>query len=334
MTSRQPGRRTTHGVAITLAALAMAIAPLSAVPTSPSQASPPNPQGTHRTPDARESYVLPGNCVYPENVEVYGGKYYVGTLCGRMYRGDLREKQAKVFVTKGSDVRIVGGIEATATRLVVARAGSGQAQVYNRSSGKLIARFYNGHKDESIVNDVAVTPDGDAYLTEFIGSKLYRIPAKDLRRHRAQMQPLHVFLSFRGTAFPVQEGSANGIVATPDGRFLVVAHYGKSELYRVRLHDKRVTRIDLQGLRLSGPDGMVMNNADVLYVAEPGKGRIAEVRLSNRYTKGRIVSRTTNALFRCPTAVDFAGDRLLVANSQYCSDTTELPFTLTSIPIP
>ena len=213
---------------VTLAALVMAIVPLGGVPTSPSLAAPPYPQAAHRTPDARESYVLPGVCVYPENVEVYAGKYYVGTLCGRMYRGDLREKQAEVFVPRDpDDIRIVGGIEATATRLVVARAGTGEAQVYNRFTGKLVARFYNGHKDKSIVNDVAVTPDGDAYLTEFIRSKLYRLPAKDLRRHRAKVQTLPVFLDFRGTVFPVQEGSANGIVATPDGRFLVVAHYAQ-----------------------------------------------------------------------------------------------------------
>ena len=232
------------------------------------------------------------------------------------------------------DIRIFGGIEATATRLVVARAGTGEAQVYNRSTGRLVARFYNGHRDESIVNDVAVTPDGDAYLTEFIRSKLYRIPAKDLRRHRAKVQPLPVFLDFRGTVFSVQEGSANGIVATPDGRHLIVAQSSRGELYRVRLRDKRVTRIDLQGGRLVVPDGMVLNNADVLYVAEPPKGRITEVRLSDHYTRARIVSRTTSPLFRCPTAVDIAGDRLLVSNSQYCSDETELPFLLTSIPIP
>ena len=63
---------------VTLAALVMAIVPLGGVPTSPSLAAPPSPQAAHRTPDARESYVLPGDCGYPENVEVYGGKYYVG----------------------------------------------------------------------------------------------------------------------------------------------------------------------------------------------------------------------------------------------------------------
>jgi sugar lactone lactonase YvrE len=324
-----------HKLPVTLAALALAVIPLGAVPSSSSQASPPYVLDDDRAPDARTSYVLPGVCVYPENVEVYAGKYYVGTLCGRMYRGDLRKKQAEVFVPRDpSDIRIVGGIEATATRLVVARAGTGEAQVYNRSTGKLVARFYNGHRDESIVNDVAVTPDGDAYLTEFIRSQLYRIPARDIRRHRTKLQPLTVFLDFRGTTFPVQEGSANGIVATPDGRHLIVAQSSVGELYRVRLHDKRVTRIDLQGGLLKVPDGMVLNNAGVLYVAEPPKGRVTEIRLSDHYTRGRIVSRTTSPLFRCPTAVDIAGDRLLVSNSQYCSDSVEMPFQLTSVPIP
>ena len=310
---------------------------MTALATAPTTSANPATEPASRTrtsPDTHPQYVLPGECGYPENVEVYGGKYYVGSLCGQMYRGDLREGRAKVFVPPGKDPRIVGGIEATATRLVVARAATGQAHVFNRSTGKLVARFYNGREGESIVNDVAVTPNGDAYLTEFVRSKIYRIPAGRIARHHEKLQTLPVFLSFRGTAFPVQEGSANGIVATPDGRFLVVAHYAKGELYRVRLGDKRVTKIDLQGKRLAGPDGMVMNNADVLYVAEPDKGRITEVRLSNRYTRGRIVSRTASPLFRCPTAVDIAGDRLLVSNSQFCSEEVVLPFVLTSVPIP
>ena len=313
-----------------VAAVATLMIPLAPMEVT---AAPPHVSRAHESPDARESYVLPGDCGYPENVEVYGGKYYVGSLCGQMYRGDLREARAKVFVPPGSDPRIVGGIEATATRLIVARAATGQAHVFNRSTGKLVARFYNGREGESIVNDVAVTPNGDAYLTEFIGSKIYRIPAAQIARHHKQVQPLQVFLSFRGTDFPVQEGSANGIVATPDGRYLVVAHYGAGELFRIRLADKRVTKIDLQGKHLSA-DGMVLNNADVLYAAEPEKGRITEIRLSNRYTRGRVVSRTTSPLFRCPTAVDIAGDRLLVSNSQYCSEEVVLPFLLTSVPIP
>ena len=87
-----------HRLPVALAALALAIVPLAAVPTSPTHASPSYTQEKHRSPDARTQYVLPGVCVYPENVEVYAGKYYVGTLCGRMYRGHLRQMEAEVFV--------------------------------------------------------------------------------------------------------------------------------------------------------------------------------------------------------------------------------------------
>ncbi len=257
-------------------------------------------------------------------MEVYGGKYYVGTLCGQMYRGDLREERAEVFVPPGPGPRIVGGIEATATRLVVARAATGQAHVFNRFTGKLVASFYNGHEDESIVNDVAVTPDGDAYLTEFIGSKLYRIPPPRISRHRAKLQTLPVFLSFRGTAFPVQEGSANGIVATPDGRFLVVAHYGAgSSTGSGSMTSESLRSTCRAGACRPRRHGPEQRRRVVRRRAREGADHRdpAEQPLH----PGRIVSRTTSPLFRCPTAVDIAGDRLLVSNSQYCSDEIVLP---------
>ena len=76
----------------------------------------------------------------------------------------------------------MGGIKATANRLVVTRAASGFADVYNRFTGELVVRFTNGRpQGQSIINDVAVTPNGDAYLTEFDDSQLYRIPASELQ---------------------------------------------------------------------------------------------------------------------------------------------------------
>ena len=96
-------------------------------------------------------------------------------------------------------------------------------------------------------------------------------------------QPLPVFLDFAGTDFPAEDGSANGIVATPDGRYLVVAHYSRGELYRVRLEDKDVTRINVQGGSVQNPDGLTLLGANVLYAVEPDNHAVAKVRLSDDY---------------------------------------------------
>ena len=315
------------------------VSPLAAYPSpgpdSVGARRPDVPAHPGQRPDARPFYVIPGACVSPESVAVYGGKYYTGGVCnGRLYVGDLRRKRAHTLVRPGPKKIVVGGIEATADRLVVAKGGSGFAKVYNRFTGEQVARFSNGlPQGRGIVNDVAVTSNGDAYLTEFSLSKIYRIPAAGIAQQEPAVQELPVWLNLRGTSFPVQGGSANGIAATPDGRYLIVAHYAAGELYRIRISDQQVTKIWLHGKHLDGPDGIELSNADVLYVVETGKEAIAEIRLSNHYDKGRVVSRTTSPRLKCPSGVAIAGDRLLVSNLGYGCP-FELPWTVASIPIP
>jgi Cu-Zn family superoxide dismutase len=277
--------------------------------------------------------------VLPESVAVYGGKYYVGGVCnGRVYRGDLRSAKATVLVPHRPTFPYgAGGIAATANRLVVANGGSSFVTVYNRRTGERVARFTNGHaQGESIVNDVAIAPNGDAYLTEYQLSKIYRIPAEALQTKHRGLQELSVWRNLRGTVFPVGHdgGTANGIETTPDGRFLIVAQSHTGELYRIRISDQRVSKIRLGGKHLAFPDGIVLSNADVLYVVENEKARIAEIRLSNHYDRGRVVSRTGSPRFRCPSGVAIAGDRLLVTNLQYGCEPWQRPWTVESIRIP
>jgi sugar lactone lactonase YvrE len=290
--------------------------------------------GGHAVPDALKTYVVPGQCVQPESVTVRDGYFYTGGICnGNIYRGDLRERRAEVFVPGGATT-LQAGIKATATRLVVTgiRNGRAGARVYNRFTGKLLAQFL-ASRQNPIVNDVAIAPNGDAYLTDFTQSQIYRIPAAGLNGGQSGVQRLRVFLDFRGTSFPVQEGSANGIAVTSDGRFLIVTHFSAGRLYRVRLSDGQVRRIDLHGQALAGPDGITLTESNVLYVVEANKSRVAEVRLSHRYGSGRVVSRTTSPGFQCPTSAAIAGDRLLVANSQFCGP-NKPPYTIASIPLP
>lgn len=290
--------------------------------------------GTYAVPDALRTYVVPGECVQPESVTVRGGYYYTGGICnGTLYRGDLRERRAEVLVPGGATT-LLAGIKATATRLVATgiRHDRPGARVYNRFTGKLLAQ-YLPRRQKPIPNDVAIAPNGDAYVTEFNHSQIYRIPAAGVERPQPGVHRLRVFLDFRGTSFPVEEHSANGIVVTSDGKFLIVTHFSAGRLYRVRLGDGQVRRIDLHGQALAGPDGIALTESNVLYVVEANESRIAEVRLSHSYGSGRIVSRTSDSGFHCPTSAAIAGDRLLVANSQFCGP-NEPPYTIASIPLP
>jgi sugar lactone lactonase YvrE len=82
---------------------------------------------------------------------------------------------------------------------------------YNVDSGELVARYPAPETDQILlVNDVVVTPDGTAWLTESLVGKLYRVPPGG--------EKLELFAEFP------QFGFANGIAASDDGQTIYVAH--------------------------------------------------------------------------------------------------------------
>jgi sugar lactone lactonase YvrE len=285
-------------------------------------------------PDALPTYVLPGAAVFPEGISVRGGKYYVAsTHNGDIYRGDLREGLAQVFIHGDLGPASGVGLKATVDRIVVAGGFTGTASVYDRETGALVARFFNGQSTGSNVNDVAIAPNGDAYLTDLYLAKVYRIPAAALEAHVSGVQSLPVFLDLHATAIPPVPLTANGIVATSDGLYLILAVYDAGDLYRIRVSDKQVILVDLHGRHVKGPDGMVLTEADVLYVVAHRADAIIEIRLDDGYVSGKIVSHTTSPQFLCPTTDAIAGDQLLVVNNGNCAPGAP-PFTVTSIPLP
>jgi len=287
-------------------------------------------------PDALRTYVVPGENVAPFGVDVFAGRLYVsGAYNGVVYRGDVRHRRVSVLV--GRDV--TGGsnaVKATPTRLLVTHNGEGppRLSVYKRGTGQLVATFSTGRID-SFLPFVAVTPDGDAYVAEANSSDpaLFRIPAAALEHHRAGIQPLQVFRSLRNTPIDTAPGEYNprGLVATPDGRYLILGNRGVGGLFRVRLSDKQVTRIDTHGADLSEGFGLALTQSRVLYVARPFNDLVAEIRLSSDYSSGRLVSQTHNPRFNGPIGIAIAGDRLLAAN--FLADPSK-PFTVVSIPLP
>jgi sugar lactone lactonase YvrE len=82
---------------------------------------------------------------------------------------------------------------------------------YNVDTGELVARYPAPESDRTLlVNDVVVTPDGTAWLTESLVGGLYRVPPGADRLERFLELP--------------QFGFANGIAASGDGRTIYVAH--------------------------------------------------------------------------------------------------------------
>jgi Cu-Zn family superoxide dismutase len=279
------------------------------------------------------TYTLPTDesFVYPEGVAVHGNDYYVTTFgTGKIYRGDLAEPEAEEFI---SDVGFgAGGVKVAGEHLVVAR-GEGGVSLYDRGTGAFLASWSVG--PGSWTNDIAIAPNGDAYVTDSARPLLYRIPAAELSHASAPVQDLPVFLEWAGTPFPHIDGAtnANGIAATPDGKFVLVVHFETGGLFRVRLSDKRVTQVDLGGYSLTGGDGMILTDS-ILYVVRIFDSLVAKLRLNGRHDTGRLLSETTDPSFHGPTTAAIAGNRLLVVNSEFTGPPSGPPWTVSGIPLP
>ncbi len=279
-----------------------------------------------------DRYVLPGDAVFPEGVATRPGTdefFVTSTTDGTVFRGRLGRERASVFLPAGGDGRTNAvGIRATRDRLVVAGGATGRIFVYDLRTRRLLRRFSTG--TGGVINDVAITPSGDVYVTDSPRSLLFRIPARDLVRRRASVTRLTSFVRFPESLAP--GGYANG-VAPAGRRHVIVGFLGSGRLVRVDLRTRALRRVELGASAVPAPDGIVTRGRTA-YVVNSGS-RVTQLALSADFARARAVRQITSPSFRLPTTVAIAGRRLLVVNSQFNRrDSPELPFTVSSVPRP
>jgi len=286
------------------------------------------------------TYDLLGNAVFPEGVayQPSTGNFFVSsTTDGSILRGNVMEPAASLFIA-GSDTPFsaIGVKVDDAGRLAVAGGFTGNVSVFDAATGAPIRTFTTGAG--GFLNDIAVGKNGDLFVTDSFRQVLWRIPADQIVTS-ATPGTAEAWLDLTGLiSYQAGEFNVNGIVATGNGKHLVVAQSFTSELLRIDVATKAVTKIDLGGELVSG-DGLALLGR-TLYAAEPfsGPGRIAKVALSGDLSTGTVLSRTTDPSFQTPTTIAVASGRLLVVNSQFAQlfggEEPSLPFTLSSIPIP
>src|SRR3954449_1079686 len=117
------------------------------------------------------TYAIPGPAVFPESVGVSKGDhtFYVGsTGDGTVFRGTFEGSQAEVFLPPGTDGRtFVAGVKVDGPYLLLAGGATGQFFVYDRRTGAFIKKFVVPPTGApTFVNDVAVAPSGDLYVSD------------------------------------------------------------------------------------------------------------------------------------------------------------------------
>ena len=125
------------------------------------------------------------------------------------------------------------GIKVVGERLARGRGGGNRvaSRPHDRCGRGPLDQHCGGPDRLTNLNDIAIAPNGDAYITDSERPLLYRIPAGELRNPRPRLKDLPVFLDWTGTPFPYTQAyiDANGIVVTPDGKYVLVVHYSRRQ---------------------------------------------------------------------------------------------------------
>ena len=279
------------------------------------------------------SYALEEGGAFPEGVafQPSTGYFFVSaTSNGAIFRGHVSEATASVFLGPTPTRTTAIGLEVDGNRLHVAGGNTGRIFVYDTETKAELARFETCPAQpcspNAFLNDVATTKSGDAFVTDSFRPILWRVSA--------DLTTVEPWLNFAGTPAAYTPGfNLNGIVATPDGKYLIVSKSNTRQLFRIDLATKEVVEIVTD--KPTGGDGLQLQGETLYAIVSGG---ILKVELSDDFSTGTVISHTVDDSFKSPTTNAIARGRMLVVNSQFAARNAgvppELPFTVSSVPIP
>ena len=244
-----------------------------------------------------------------------GTTFYVGSIpTGAIYQADARTGAGALLVAAQPGRSAVGmTYDRRRDRLFVAGGPTGQAYVYDASTGATLA-VYQLTAPGTLVNDVALAGDA-AYFTDSFQPVLYRLP---LGPGGALPAPGAVeVLPLTGDyQFVPGEINGNGIVATPDGGTLITVNSATGALYAVDPATGVATAIDLAGGAVPAGDGILLIG-HTLYVVQGPFNQVSVVRLSPDYASGVIERVITDADLAFPSTIGEFGGSLYAVNARF-----------------
>lgn len=256
------------------------------------------------------------NGFQPEGIAIRGTTFYVGSIpTGAIYRGNLRTGTGRVLVegaAPNSGKAAIGVAIDNRNRLFVAGGNTGKAFVYNARTGAEIATYTLTTATTRFVNDVVVTRTG-AYFTDSVNQVLYRIPIGT----GGALGPSSQTISLTGDLVYEDGFNANGIDATPNGRWLVVVQSNTGELFRVDPTSGASNEIELANNESVPMGDGILLDGRTLYVIQNRANRVAVIAVDRALTSGRVLTRLSDSRFDVPTTLDEMGRRLYLVNARF-----------------
>ncbi|MCB5181107.1 SMP-30/gluconolactonase/LRE family protein [Streptomyces antimicrobicus] len=261
------------------------------------------------------AFVLPGAKVYPEGIaqDARTGDVYVGSYAdGTVYRARPGRATAEVFLPAGTDGRdTANGLRVDAHgRLWVTDSTTGVA-VYDPRSRTRLAHFEVPGSAPFFVNDLTITPDGTAYLTDSLRGTIHRVTPAQLAQGSGALEPAYTL--------PVAPGAIglNGIVSDPAGRWLLAVDMTAGVLHRVDLRTGARSEVTLHGGDLKHADGLHLSPDGTLRVAHNTTNTLTRWRLTDDATHAHLTRTLTDPNLQIPTTLTHTRGRTLVVRSQF-----------------
>jgi len=170
-----------------------------------------------------------------------GTTAYNGSLDGSIYKVNLRNGEGEILVEAepGFDInfdcyKLGMRVDKRSNYLFVAGCQIGNVYVFDADSGEEIMQYQLTPEYESVINDIAITQDA-AYFTDYINPAIFRLPLSKNGRipDNADAATRIPLTGDFDTGENLLGVLGNGIVATPDGKTLIVGNSGSSKLFRV-----------------------------------------------------------------------------------------------------
>ena len=264
-----------------------------------------------------------------------GTTAYNGSIDGSIYKVNLRNGQGEILVPAEPDFDFVNEchklgmrVDPRSNYLFVAGCINGDAYVFDADSGEEIMKYQLAPQYESTINDIAITKDA-VYFTDFAQPFIYRLPlSKNGRIPSGEDAAIAIPLT---GDFEVGDNNfgayANGIVATPDGKTLIVGNSGTSKIFRVDPAtghaDEIIVSPPLVGFPAGFQDAIVLHDG-VLFILTPDASDtyppvdlVQVVVLDEDMLTGNLVGTITDSDMDGVASGAMHGDSLYVNNARY-----------------
>lgn len=283
---------------------------------------------------------IEGAQVFPEGIAIdpRTGTAYVGSAPnGDLFRIARGATKAELFQAGGSPGRTGAfGMKVDERgRLWVAGGPNGTVAIVDLATATTLAVITLPKGPQSFVNDLVVSRDGAVYATDSFRPVIYRI--RNVPSGGTVVMEPWLDLSATSVRYVPNEINLNGLVASPDGRWLLSIQLSTGQLWRIDTQTKAVAEVRIDGGALKNGDGLVLNGADDLLVMRNVESEIVHLKLAPGWGSAQLMQRHTDARLRYPTTAAASADGLLVVNAQLDKQKSPpplLPFDIVTVRLP